>query len=65
MEIYVLVFCTDQVQLLVHGKGPRNHDINWFFTTPKLQKTTCSLWKNILGAWMNVKTNLVKIEPTS
>jgi hypothetical protein len=26
----------DRIQLPVHGKGPINHDINWFFDGPKL-----------------------------
>ncbi len=55
----------DQVHLLVHGKGPRNKDINWLFVAPKFQKMTFSFWKNILGSWLNVKANFTKIEPTS
>jgi hypothetical protein len=55
----------DQIQLPVHSKGPRNHDINWFFAAPKFQKTTCSFWKSILGSWLNVRASLVKTELTS
>jgi hypothetical protein len=32
----------DQVHLPVHGKGPSNSDINWFFAAPKLKKLKCS-----------------------
>jgi hypothetical protein len=32
----ILKHCVDQIQFLVHGKGPRNHDINWLFVAPKL-----------------------------
>ncbi len=54
----------DQIQLLIHGKDPRNHDINWLLAAPKLQKITHLLWKSILGAWMNVRAGFEKTKPT-
>jgi hypothetical protein len=56
---------TDQVHLLVHGKGPSIPDINWLFIAPKLKQTKCSFWKSILGSWLNVRVGLAKFEPTS
>jgi hypothetical protein len=61
----ILRYRADQIQLPVHGKGPRNHDINWLFATPKFQKITPSFWKSILGTWMNVRTGLEKTKPMS
>jgi hypothetical protein len=42
----------DQVRLSVHGMGPSTQDINWLFAAPKLKRLPCSLWKNIIGAWL-------------
>jgi hypothetical protein len=55
----------DQTKLPVHGKGPDTPDINWIFAAPKLKRTPCSMWKNILGAWLNVRLGLAKVDPTS
>jgi hypothetical protein len=49
----------------VHGKGPSIPNINWLFVTPKLKQTKCSLWKNILGSWLNIRVGLAKSEPAS
>jgi len=32
----ILKHHADQILLSVHNKGPRNHDINWFFAALKL-----------------------------
>jgi hypothetical protein len=56
---------TDQTKLPIHGKGPDTPDINWIFTVPKLKRTPCSMWKSILGAWINVRPSLTKEDPTS
>lgn len=55
----------DQTKLPVHGKGPDNPDINWIFVAPKLKRMPCSMWKSILGAWLNVRRGLAKVYPTS
>jgi len=55
----------DQTKLPVHGKGLDTPDINWIFTAPKLKKSPCSMWKSILGAWINVRPGLTKEDPTS
>ncbi len=55
----------DQTKLPVHGKGPCTLNINWIFATPKLKRTPCSMWKSILGAWINIRPGLTKEEPTS
>jgi hypothetical protein len=55
----------DQVRLPVHGKGPNTPDINWLFVAPKLKRIQCSMWKNIVGAWMNVRSGLAKSDPTN
>jgi hypothetical protein len=31
----------------------------------KLKKTHCSMWDNILGAWLNVRPGLIKMDPTN
>ncbi len=55
----------DQVRLPVHGMGPNTQDINWLFVAPKLKTPPCSLWKNILGAWLSVRPSLCKSESTN
>jgi len=55
----------DQTRLPVHGKGPLNPDLNWFLAAPKLKKLKCSMWKNIVGAWLNVRPGLIKSDPTN
>jgi hypothetical protein len=55
----------DQVRLPVHGLGPNTQDINWLFSAPKLKRPPYSLWKSILGAWMNVMPGLSKSDPTN
>jgi hypothetical protein len=55
----------DRTRLPVHGKGPNTPDINWIFTVPKLKRTQCSMWKSIIGAWLNVRPGLIKTDPTS
>jgi hypothetical protein len=55
----------DQTKLLVHKKGLNTLDINWIFVAPKLKRTPCSMWKSILGAWINVRLGLTKENPTS
>jgi hypothetical protein len=49
----------------VHGKGPNTPDINWIFVAPKLKKSPCSIWKNILGAWFNVRAGMAKSDLTT
>ncbi len=55
----------DQTRLSVHGKGPNNPDFNWLFAAPKLKRLQCSMWKNIVGAWLNVRPGLTKSDPTT
>jgi len=55
----------DQTKLPVHGKGPNTLDINWIFAAPKLKRTPCSMWKSILGAWINVRPGLTKEDPAN
>jgi len=55
----------DQTKLPVHGKGPNTPDINWIFAAPKLKRTPCSMWKSILGAWINVRPGLTKEDPAN
>ncbi len=49
----------------MHGKGPCTLDINWIFAAPKLKKAPCSMWKSILGAWINIRPGLTKSDPSS
>jgi hypothetical protein len=55
----------DQIRLPVNGKGPNTQDINWLFTAPKLKTLPCSIWKSIIGAWINVRLSMSKLEPTN
>jgi hypothetical protein len=55
----------DQTKLPVHGKGPDTPNINWIFATPKLKRTPYSMWKSILGAWINVRPGLTKEDPAN
>jgi hypothetical protein len=55
----------DQTRFPVHGKGPSTPDINWIFVAPKLKRLPCSIWKNILGIWINVRPGLTKFDPTN
>ncbi len=55
----------DQTRLLVHGKGPNNPDFNWLLAAPKLKRLQCSMWKSIVGAWLNVRSSLTKSGPTT
>ncbi len=55
----------DQTKLPVHGKGTDTPDINRIFVAPKLKRTPCSMWKNILGAWINIRPSLTKEDPTN
>jgi len=55
----------DQTRLPVHSKGPSTADINWIFAARKLKKTHCSMWDSILGAWLNVRSGLIKSDPTN
>ncbi len=55
----------DQTRLPVHGKGPTNPDFNWLFAAPKLKRIQCSMWKSIVGAWLNVRPGLTKSNPTT
>ncbi len=55
----------DQIRLPVHGKGPNIPDVNWIFAAPKLKRIQCSMWKNIVGAWMKVRSGLTKADPTN
>jgi hypothetical protein len=55
----------NQTKLLVHGKGPTNPNFNWLFAAPKLKRLQCSMWKNIVGAWLNVRSGLTKSDPTT
>jgi len=55
----------DQVKLPVHAMGPNTQDIHWLFSSPKLKRPPCSLWKSILRAWMSVRLSLCKSDPTN
>jgi hypothetical protein len=55
----------NQIRLPVHGKGPNTPDINWLFVAPKLKRIQCSMWKKIVGAWLNVRPGLTKADPTN
>jgi len=55
----------DQTKLLVHGKGPSTPDINWIFVAPKFKRLPCSIWKNILSAWINMRPSLTKSDLTN
>jgi hypothetical protein len=55
----------DQIRLPMHGKGPSTPDINWIFVAPKFKKLLCSIWKSIIGAWINVRLGLTKSNPTN
>ncbi len=55
----------DQTRLPIHGKGPTNPDFNWLLAAPKLKRLQCSMWKNIVGAWLNVRPGLTKLDPTT
>jgi hypothetical protein len=55
----------DQTRLSVHGKGPSNLDLNWLLAAPKLKRLKCSMWKSIVGAWLNVRPGLIKSDLTN
>ncbi len=55
----------NQTRLPVHGKGPSNLDLNWLLATPKLKRLKNSMWKSIVGAWLNVRPGLIKSDPTN
>jgi len=55
----------DQIRLPVHSRGPNTLDVNWLFTAPKLKRIQCSMWKNIIDAWMKVRLGFTKAEPTN
>jgi hypothetical protein len=55
----------DQTRLPVHGKGPTNPNLNWLLVAPKLKRFQASMWKSIVGAWLNVRTGLKKSDPMS
>jgi hypothetical protein len=55
----------DQIRLPVHGQGPNTPDINWLFAAPKLKRIHCSMWKSIVGAWLNVRPGLTKADPSN
>jgi len=55
----------NQTRLPVHGKGPNTPDINWLFAVPKFKQIRPSMWKSIVGSWLNVRLSLTKADPTS
>jgi len=55
----------DQTRLPVHSKGPNITDVNWIFAAPKVKRVPCSMWKSIIGAWMNVRPSLTKEKPSN
>jgi hypothetical protein len=55
----------EQTKLQVHSKGPSTSDINWIFAAKKLKKTHGSMWNSILGAWLKVRSRLIKMDPTN
>jgi hypothetical protein len=55
----------DQTKLPVHGKGPTNPDLNWLLAAPKFKRLQASMWKSIVGAWLNVKLGLTKSDPST
>ncbi len=50
----------DKTRLPIHGKGSSSPDLHWLFATPKLKRLKCSMWKSIVGAWLNVRPGLIK-----
>jgi len=38
-------------------------DLNWLFSTIKLHKTKFYFWNSLMGAWRNVRSDLVKAKP--
>jgi hypothetical protein len=55
----------DQIRLPVHSKGPSVLDVNWIFAAPKIKIIPCSMWKSIVGAWMKVRSGLIKEGPSN
>jgi len=55
----------DQTRLPVHGKGPSNADLNWLLVAPKLKRLQNSMWRSIVSAWLNVRSGLLKSDPSS
>jgi hypothetical protein len=55
----------DQTKLPIHDKGPTNPDLNWLLVAPKLKRLSCSMWKSIVDAWLNVRSGLIKSNPTT
>jgi len=55
----------DQTRLPVHSKGPTNPDLNWLLAAPKLKRLQASMWKSIVGAWLNVRSGLTKSDPST
>ncbi len=49
----------------MHGKGPNTPNINWLFAAPKFKQIRPSMWKSIVGSWLNVRPGLTKADPTS
>ncbi len=45
--------------------GPSTQDINWLFAAPKLKRLPYSLWNSIINVWLNVRSGLRKLEPTT
>jgi hypothetical protein len=56
---------TAHVQSTVQMSTPWPSDINWLFEDGKPQKNFYSLWKGILGAWINIRGGLNKADPSS
>jgi hypothetical protein len=56
---------TNQTRLPVHDKGPSNPDLNWLLAAPKLKRLKCTMWKSIVRAWLNMRPDLIKSDPTN
>ncbi len=55
----------DKTWLPIHGKGSLCPDLHWLLVVPKLKRLKCSMWKSIVGAWLNVRPGLIKSNPTN
>jgi hypothetical protein len=55
----------DKTRFPIHGKGPSSLDLHCLFAVPKFKRFKCSMWKSIVGAWLNVRPGLIKSDPTN
>jgi hypothetical protein len=55
----------DKTRLPIHDKGSSSPHLHWLFAAPKLKRLKCSMWKNIVGAWLIVRPGLIKFDPSN